>query len=164
MLGFCGMDKIQAPPLRLQRGHLQWNECHLVVEAGSFLGKRHHINKPRSGGSRVWGLVQKSFHLRDRAGYFSCWDGADDHRALAAALGGKVPSLCLCALLPCKALSTDHGHKGWCSAFHSRQGTITLKLGATQSSLLSGKSDFTSRSSSYGSEIRHRASLALSVV
>lgn len=43
MLGFCAMDKIQAPPLRLQRGRLQQNECHLVVEAGSYLGKKHDI-------------------------------------------------------------------------------------------------------------------------
>lgn len=101
MLGFCAMDKIQAPPLRLQRGHLQWNECHLVVEAGSYLGKRHDINEPGSRGSRTWGLVQKSFHLWQHAGYFSCWDAAGNCRALAAVLGGKLLSLWLCALLPC---------------------------------------------------------------
>jgi len=43
------MDKIQAPPLRLQRGHLQWKECHLVVEAGSYLGTGHNINAPKRG-------------------------------------------------------------------------------------------------------------------
>lgn len=47
MLGFYATDKIQAPPLQLQRGHLQWNECHLVVEAGSYLSKRHGINETR---------------------------------------------------------------------------------------------------------------------
>lgn len=73
-------------------------------------------------------------------------------------LFGSVPSC------PATPINTERGHEGWCSAFDSRQGTITLKLGVTQSSLRSGKFDFSSCSSLYDSEISHGASCALSVV
>lgn len=156
MLGFCAMDKIQAPPQWLQRGHLWWNECHLVVEAGSYLGKRHDINEPR-GGSRTWGMAQKCFHLREHAGYFSCWDAADSFRALAAIL----TSLWLCALLLCSPLSTENGHRGWCSSWIAHKRPPHWKQDSPKIPFSQGN---LTAPPALDHVIRHKASLALSVV
>lgn len=164
MLGYWVTDKIQAPPHNIKgaicsgMSVIWWWDHEAIWARGT-----HQWAKQWEVVGRTWGLVQKSFHLLEHAGYFSCWDAADHWWALAAVLGGKIASLWLCALLSCNLCP----HWAWAQAlmfgFHSRQGTITLKLGVTQSSFLSGISDFPSWCNIYDFEINHRAWLSHSV-
>lgn len=163
MLGLPAMDKIQAPPLQLQRGHLQRNECHLVVEAGSYLSKRQDITETRAGGAEPEDWC-RGISTSESSRLFQLLGCRRHLQGTCCRLGRGVCFSWLRALLPATTLSAEPGHKRWGYSSITHRGPSHWNWEYPKVPFLLGKSDFTSCPSSYNPEINYRASLVLCIV